>query len=292
MQRKLNVPQHRVNQPLRMRSGLPGQLPQKRKAAPPLAALPSGLSAAAIVSVCNEEHTVGKVIAELKRLKLQDIIVVINGSTDGSFERIASVTGITIVHIPEPIGHDVGRALGAKLAQADILLFVDGDFPIPAEQLAPFLLSVHQGADVALNDIMPFMHTFRHWDAVSRVKEFLNRCMGRADLRANSLTSVPHALSRRAVELIGAPLLMVPPAAHSAAIIHGLRFTTPASINVIAANRVRVSNIGMNNKVERMIVGDHVEALRIAMRQSGPRLSWRDEVRRRTACEEGQEEAR
>ncbi|RXZ81213.1 glycosyltransferase [Paenibacillaceae bacterium] len=238
-------------------------------------------SAAAIVSVRNEEDQLGAVLTQLERLPLNEIIVIVNGSTDSSFDIARARPGVIVVNEPEAVGHDVGRALGTKLSSADILLFVDGDFPVSAELLVPFLLAVDAGADVALNDISPLLGAFGRWDNVTRVKKFLNYSLGRDDLEANSLTSVPHALSRHAVNQIGTETLMVPPKAQARAIVKKLKLVVCASIDVFSKNRHRVHNIGTDNPVGRLIIGDHIEALGDAMASGSPRLSFADLVRRR-----------
>ncbi|WP_246070658.1 glycosyltransferase family 2 protein [Paenibacillus kobensis] len=245
--------------------------------------LPAGCRAAAVVMAYNEERTLPLVLEELAKLSLEEIVVVLNGCTDGSFREARSFPGVTIVHYADKIGHDVGRAVGARMCTSDIVLFVDGDFRIAAEKLKPFIAAVARGTDVALNDISPYLPLFRDWDDVTRLKAFLNLSLGRPDLHASSLTSVPHALSRRAIERIGSALLAVPPKAQAAAIADGLIVRTAGSVNVVTANRMRNDNVGRDNEVARLIVGDHVEALKHVMDKGGARLSKADTSRRREA---------
>ncbi|WJH32472.1 glycosyltransferase [Paenibacillus sp. CC-CFT747] len=229
-----------------------------------------------------------RVLNELDRLPFHEIIAVVNGSTDGSFEKIRKHrAGVTILHYEEPLGHDVGRAIGARVSTSDILLFADGDLPIRAEKLLHFVEEIEKGADVALNDITPYLRPFSRRDAVSTVKEFVNRALGRPDLMANSLTAVPHALSRKALERIGAAALAVPPLAQVIAIQSGLRIKAPASVNIIRGNRRRASNSGHLNPVSRLIAGDHLEALHRALHKSGSRLHYKDHMRRREYAEVG-----
>ncbi|WP_405153837.1 glycosyltransferase [Paenibacillus sp. FSL K6-0108] len=217
--------------------------------------------AAAVVCACNEELTLGQVLVQLKRLPLTDIVVVLNGTTDNSLAQVLEHPGITLVYEPDRTGHDVGRALGAKMTGAETLLFVDGDMVVPAEQLAPFLYAVDRGDDVALNNLSSLLPPFARQDEVSRVKAYLNRVLNRSDLGSNSLTAVPHALSRNMIQIVKPEALAVPPKAQSLAIQHGLKVTAPSQVDVIRSNRLRSTNTGSGNEVARLIIGDHLEAI-------------------------------
>ncbi len=223
--------------------------------------LPLRHSAAAVVCACNEERTLGQVLSQLQRLPLTDIIVVLNGTTDDSLKQVLSQSGITLVYEPDRAGHDVGRSLGAKMTDAETVLFVDGDMVVSAEQLAPFLFAVDRGQDVALNNLTSLLPPFAGQDEVSRIKAYLNRTLGRADLGSNSMTAVPHALSRRMIQTVKPASLAVPPKAQSLAIQHGMSVSAPSQVDVIRSNRLRPGNTGSGNDVARLIIGDHLEAL-------------------------------
>jgi len=243
--------------------------------------IPTARSVAAIVTVMNEKDTVPSVLEQLQRLPLHEMIFIVNGSTDESFEIIRNQSQATIVHYHAPLGHDVGRAIGAKLAESEILLFLDGDFPVFAEHLVPFLGAIEQGMDIALNNISPYIGLFAGRDPVTVVKEFLNRSMAKSELRSNSLTAIPHAMTKRAAEMIGYSNLTVPPKAQVIAIEKGLKIGAAANVDVISRNRVRMRNVGRSNPVSNLILGDHVEAFRSALDLRGSRLSFPDRVRRR-----------
>jgi hypothetical protein len=243
--------------------------------------LPTDKRVAAIVLVMNEKDTILKLLEQLHRLPLHEIIFVVNGSTDESFEMIRNQSEAIIVHYKQALGHDVGRAVGAKLADSDILLFLDGDVPILAEHLVPFIDAIEQGSDIALNDISPLIGMFSERDYVTIVKEFINRSMGRADLGANSLTAVPHAMRKEAAQIIGYANLSVPPKAQVIALEKGLKINAPASVDVITKNRLRARNVGQQNAVSDLIIGDHIEALKTAFDLKGPRLSFTDQIRQR-----------
>lgn len=243
--------------------------------------LPTRQKVGIVLTAMNEEQSIPEVLKQLERLPADEAVFVVNGSTDQTFWYARLLTQGIVVHYPKALGHDVGRAIGAKLADADIVLFLDGDLPLQAEQLVPFIDAVAKGADVALNNISPYIHHFAGRDPVTICKEMLNRSMGRPDLQANSLTAVPHALSRKAIETIGAAGLMVPPKAQAIALRSGLKFSCPTSVDVISKNRIRDRNTGRDNPVSRMIMGDHLEALDYLFRTDGARLVKTDRIRKR-----------
>lgn len=253
--------------------------------------MPTLRSVGAIVSVMNEEEMIVKVLGQLNRLPLDEIIIIVNGSNDNTLEKVRMHSHALIVNYPEPLGHDVGRAIGAKLSQSDILLFLDGDFVVQAEDLVPFIHDIDQGSDLALNNISPYLPSFSKWDSVTVMKRFLNLSLNRSDLNANSLTAVPHAIARNALLQIGISELMIPPKAQANAILSGLRITAPKSINVVSFNKIRKHNKGRDNPVARMIVGDHVEALQYAMQSKGKRIVFPDTIRQRKFLLRGKEHA-
>lgn len=223
--------------------------------------IPTAKPIDAIVCAQNEEDSIAAVLKELGRLPLSRIIVVVNGSSDGSLQAVQEASeDACIIHYPEALGHDVGRAVGANLSQAEILLFADADIPIAAEELGAFIWACENGVDVALNDISPFLGPFSNWDGITLCKEWLNRSLGRGDLHANSLTAVPHAITRRALDAVGVQNLVVPPKFQTLALARGLRTEAVHAVDVIGRNRIRRTNVGTSNPVAELIIGDHVEA--------------------------------
>lgn len=240
-------------------------------------------SASVVISVCNEDKTIGQVLQELEKLPISQIVVVLNGCTDQSFQIVRKSSKAIVIHYPDRIGHDVGRAAGTKLTNTDIVLYMDGDIVIRARELMPFLIAVDQGVDVALNDISAWVPPFYRQDSVTRCKSFLNRVLNRDDLQANSLTAVPHALSRRAIQMVGVTSLIVPPKAQALAILKGLKVACVHRVDVVNHNRVRARNRGLENEVTQLIMGDHMEALSAIMEMTGTRLQLSYESRSQLA---------
>lgn len=240
-----------------------------------------------IVPVKNEVRTLGRVVHEAFRVHPRtEVIVVVNGSTDGSL-RAAQASGARVLEYEEPLGHDVGRAIGAREARGEILLFIDADMVIPAGKLQPFIRDIEGGADVALNDYSgPVKRASVH--GVVLAKHVLNALLGREDLEGTSLTAVPHALNRRALRTVGSENLAIPPLAQAMAIRNGLTVVRSARINVGQLNRTRTKR-ERSRSLESLIVGDHLEAIhwwlereggggRLGPMSSGGSAGWRGSV--------------
>ncbi len=236
-----------------------------------------------IIPVINERRKLPSVLREVRKIgagKLE-IIVVANGSTDGS-KQIAESMGARVVSFAEPLGHDVGRSIGAGLANGEILLFLDGDMVIPARDLRRFVHTVHRGVDVALNRYLGPIRT-RNVHPVVLAKHALNAALGRTDLQGTSMTTIPHAISRRALAAIGTAALAVPPKAHAMAVQKGLivRPVHLVPVGRLNPRRKRRWTILGTDTVGQLIMGDHLEAIRWLLNTTGERGRHTDLMRNR-----------
>lgn len=233
-----------------------------------------------IIPVMNERRTIGRVIEQAKLVHASsEVIVVINGSTDGS-AAIAKRKGARVIQFEKPLGHDVGRSVGAAAARGQVLLFIDGDMVLKASELRPYVNSVlRDGVDVALNNYSgPTNKANVH--SVVLAKHALNAMLGRPDLKGTSMTAVPHALNRRALAAIGADALAIPPLAHTKAVQHGLAVTPVNRINVGKLNLPRVKR-ERTNPLEILIIGDHLEAIDWLAQHTDERGGYVDAMRKR-----------
>ncbi|MBO9606978.1 MAG: glycosyltransferase family 2 protein [Paenibacillaceae bacterium] len=247
-----------------------------------LVLLPSGRRTAAIVSADREAPALVGVLDQLGRLPLAEIVVVAGGASNGSFPHARNHPSRPIVvNGDQSFGRDVGRAIGALVVSADILLFLDGDTVVEAEKLVPFVYAIERGADVALNDMTPLLPVFDARDPVWMVREFLNRSLGRGDLGANSLSVIPHAISQKALKAIGAANLIVPPKAQAIAMHEKLRVVAPASVAKSRSGLAREAVDGPALQMAELEVGDCLEALHAMMGLRGERLHFRDALRKR-----------
>jgi len=222
-----------------------------------------------IVPVMNERRTLRKVILEANRVHPRtEVIVVVNGSTDGSLD-IARKSGVKLIVYDRPLGHDVGRSIGAKEARGDILLFIDADMVIPAPKLRAFVDAVEQGTDVALNDYSgPVRKKVVH--DVVLAKHALNMLIGRPDLEGASMTAIPHAISRNALSILGTSPLSIPPLAHTMAIREGLKVQRAIHVDVGKLNPKRLRR-ERTDSLRKLIVGDHLEAIQWWLNHSDSR---------------------
>jgi hypothetical protein len=132
---------------------------------------------------------------------------------------------------------------------------------------------------VALNDYSgpvnkPVVH------GVVLAKHALNTLLGRTDLQGASMTAIPHAISRKALSVIGTSALSVPPLAHTIAIHEGLKVERIIPINVGMLNPIRAKR-ERTNSLEPLIVGDHLEAIQWWIRKSDSRGGYDDGARQR-----------
>lgn len=238
-----------------------------------------GSAAAVLYADASSEPALGAVLAELDRLPLAETIIVAGDVPEGWLSQARRHEQATIACFSERIDPDVGRALGAKLTGADVVLFVDARKPVPAETLARFLWECDGGLDVALNDLSDGKRTFHHRPATARLREFLNVTLNRPDLKMNAIGPLPFALSRNALDKIGPANLAVPAKAHAAAVLRGLSIGTAGR----AGEEPAFDAAKEEADRRALAAGDHFEAWREAATARGFRLRFEDRSRDRRA---------
>ncbi|UNK19761.1 glycosyltransferase [Paenibacillus sp. N3/727] len=232
-----------------------------------------------IIPAMNERKTIAAVIHQAYQVHPEtEVIVVANGSTDGTAE-IAQRIGAKVICLPHALGQDVGRSVGAGEAKGEILLFTDADIVIKTRDFMPLTKAVENGVDVALNKYLgPIGKTHVH--SVVLAKHALNILVSNPGLKGASLTTIPHAMSRRARDQIGTDNLAVPPKAQAIAIYKGLNVRGVHEVDVGKTNPRRGRTKG-NDPLEGLIVGDHLEAIDWFISKSGVRGNRSDLTRNR-----------
>lgn len=234
-----------------------------------------------IIPVMNERRSIQSVIRAARSVHPEaEVIVVSNGSTDGT-RQLAEAAGARVLFFPEPLGHDVGRSIGALHAKGEILVFTDGDIVIPGSRLRTFVTAIENGADIALNTYSGAADRIQVHSVVL-AKYALNAVLEKPELKGMSLTAIPHAMSREAAKRIGFEHLAVPPLAQTIGIVSGLKLVPACYVEVGSTNPARRGR-RKNGKdpLEHLILGDHLEAIGWLQEQNGPRGRFPDPPKRR-----------
>ncbi|MGH9366065.1 MAG: glycosyltransferase family 2 protein [Thermoanaerobaculia bacterium] len=106
---------------------------------------------AVVIPVFNEREALPLVVRDLPRDRVSEIVVVDNGSTDGTGE-IARNLPVRLVREPR---RGYGRACLAGIAALegdppDVVVFLDGDYSDHPEELALLLEALDRGAELAI----------------------------------------------------------------------------------------------------------------------------------------------
>ena len=238
----------------------------------PVEPVPLKGTASAVVCAGRNEAALEEVLGQLERLPLREWIVVIPDHALTAREVAERHARSVIVPAGGWTGGAAGRALGAARTDTDIVLFVDGEQPAPAGELARFLRAVDTGMDAALNARTSGIAKFHLRPPAERLLEFLNFSLGRRDLGVRSLAALPFALSRRAIDAIGVHSLAQPAKAHAMLLVRGLRVGLGGSVTWRAKS-------DLDSR-------EHLEAWREAMALRGVRLTFPDGRRNRAAAGE------
>ncbi len=240
---------------------------------PSASMLYGGQSVSIIVPVQNEEATIAAVIREARKIEPTEIIVVANGSSDRT-ASIAIEEGATVLRFPERLGNDVGRAIGAMAATGDVLLFIDGDFAVPAAHLYRYAKAAASGIDLALNDLNHYLDIRFPYNIVTASKYAVNLALNRKPLGVGSFIAVPHAVHRRAADRIGRLEFLSPVKAQVKGLLLGCSAACVMRTDVDRMNRIRPEEHfaakGHPPAVER-ILGDHAEGIAYLTSTAGPR---------------------
>ncbi|QSO54347.1 glycosyltransferase [Alicyclobacillus curvatus] len=238
-----------------------------------------------VVSVVIPVYGKGRLIERMTRRLLawhavKEVIVVANKCREDTVKSVESA-GARVIVFDEALGHDTGRAIGALYATGTYVLFLDADINWTIEELRPFVRRLATGADVALNRYpLPQNPRYHHPTAVA--KRALNLALDRPDLKAASMTTVPHAIRRRVIEQIGAEHLAVPPVFFTLAALRGYRIVTAAH-SAVGQRNPQPKRRPLDYSVQDLILGDHAEALHHLITHIGARGFFPDFIRDRRA---------
>jgi glycosyltransferase involved in cell wall biosynthesis len=108
------------------------------------------MSLSIVIPAKNESASIGNVVAAARKAYPDaEIIVVDDGSADTTGE-VARAAGATLVQHPESLGNGAAVKAGARVAQGDIIAFMDGDGQHDPGELGPLLKKLEDGYDMAI----------------------------------------------------------------------------------------------------------------------------------------------
>jgi len=233
-------------------------------------------TAAAVVYAPDGER-LPAVLDELERLPLREIVVVLDAAQQPALEALLSRPRVVIAYARNFRGDPhKARAEGAKLTDADTVLFADSARPCSSRLLGQLLLEADAGAEAALSDRTVREGSFDRRAETSWLREFLNVTLGRPGLRSNAIGGVPFALSRRALDAIGPDALGTPAKAHAAVLLAGLEVTVCEGVPYAG-----------EPEAAKAAANAHEEAWRYCLTAQGDRLRFSDAKRNRKAIEGG-----
>jgi len=123
----------------------------KQTAAPPASSIRGlPMSVAAIIPAYNEESRIGVVLQTLIASTLVgEVIVVDDGSSDGTAAAARAVPGVQVIELPRNRGKGGAMQEGASRTEADVLLFFDADLiGLKPQHIADLLAPVCAGETV------------------------------------------------------------------------------------------------------------------------------------------------
>ncbi|MDA8330736.1 MAG: glycosyltransferase family 2 protein [Candidatus Dormibacteraeota bacterium] len=114
----------------------------------------SSRSLSVIVPVYNERSTVAEILRRMRRVELPlelEIVVVDDGSTDGSDQVLSTLQDSTVKFLRQPVNRGKGAAIraGLKVARGDLILIQDADLEYDPDEWPKLLEPILKGkADV------------------------------------------------------------------------------------------------------------------------------------------------
>ncbi|MCF6096212.1 glycosyltransferase [Thermovorax subterraneus] len=223
----------------------------------------------AVVPAKDEKGRISKVLDTLSKAPVDRILVVLNGSSDGTLQEIKekNIPTVDLLIFEEPLGYDIPRAVGVFYAlknNADCVIFVDGDMtgdlaPV-INKLAESILS--KNADLALTLCIP--DKIRENKIAKRLYYFRKLFNTRLGIYEKINVAIPShgpcAISRNLMNLADIRDFAVPPVISALAVKKSLSIQAPIAIQSRALGS-KERGFFHAKKIADTIIGDIIEAM-------------------------------
>ncbi len=144
---------------------------------------PPELDVSVILPAYNEEQAIGPDLDAIRRAmeasdRRYEIIVVDDGSRDGTADRVRERSWARLIQHPYNRGNGAARTTGVRAARGRIVAFSDADGTYPVDRLPDMLQLVDAGADMVIGarrreaGTLRWLRTPAKW-ALRRLAEFL-----------------------------------------------------------------------------------------------------------------------
>ncbi|WP_246110697.1 glycosyltransferase [Thermosediminibacter litoriperuensis] len=223
----------------------------------------------AVVPAKNEQGRIGKVLNLLSETAVDRIVVVLNGSRDGTLKEIRTqkLSKVDVLRFREPLGYDIPRAVGVFYALkqgAECVIFVDGDMT------GNLLPAVNRLVDAVVSEKVDLAMTECQSDMISDNKlarelylfrKLFNEHLGIYQRVGVAIPSHgPCAVSRRLMISADIRDFAVPPVILAFAVKHHLCVEAPVAMHSRELGS-KMRGFSHAKKIAETIIGDIIEAL-------------------------------
>jgi len=108
------------------------------------------MSLSIVIPAKNESASIGGIVTAAKEAWPDAEIIVVDDGSDDTTAEVARSAGATLVQHPESLGNGAAVKAGARIAQGDIIAFMDGDGQHDPKEFAPLLQKLDEGYHMAV----------------------------------------------------------------------------------------------------------------------------------------------
>jgi glycosyltransferase involved in cell wall biosynthesis len=138
------------------------------------------MQVAVVIPAYNEERAIGKVLADIPREQVVEIVVVDNGSEDNTHAEAAAHGACVVREERRGYGRACLAGIAALSEDADVVVFLDGDYSDFPDDLPALLAPLERGdADLAIGSrtlgqrergALPLQARFGNWVATRLIR--------------------------------------------------------------------------------------------------------------------------